>query len=89
MHDLHEGVCHYNMSHIITNLIESKYFTLDELNTRKQSFNLGETEVGNQSPEITDSHLKKKHLKMSAREMWTFVHHFPLMVGDLVQKKSR
>lgn len=84
MHDLHEGVCHYNMSHVITHLLLNKHFTLEQLNARKQSFNLGETEVGNQSPAITESHLKNKHFKMSAREMWTFVHHFPLMIGDLV-----
>lgn len=84
MHDLHEGVCHYNMSHIITRLIQKGCFTLDVLNARKQSFNLGETEIGNQSPIITEAHLKGSHLKMSAREMWSFVHHFPLMVGDLV-----
>lgn len=85
MHDLPEGVCHYNMSHIIQGLIEKKYFTLQILNIRKQSFNLGETEIGNQSPIITDSHIKNKHLKMSAREMLTFVQFFPLMVGDLVK----
>lgn len=84
MHDLPEGVCHYNMCHIIKHLIAKKYFTLEVLNCRKQSFNLGETEIGNQSPIITDAHIKNKHLKMSAREMLTFVQFFPLMIGDLV-----
>lgn len=72
------------MSHVITKLIAKKYFTLELLNARKQSFNLGETEVGNQSPIITESHLKNKHFKMSAREMFTFVHHFHLIIGDCV-----
>lgn len=85
MHDLPEGVCHYNMCNIIQKLIEKKCFTLFDLNCRKQAFNLGETEIGNQSPDITDLHLKNKYLKMSAREMLTFVQFFPLMIGDFVK----
>lgn len=47
-------------------------------------FNYGENEIGNVSPAITENHLKKCHLKMTAREMMTFVNLFPLIVGDLV-----
>lgn len=84
MHDIFEGVCHYDMCHIITHLINSKYFSLQKLNVRKQMFHYGELEIGNFSPEITEAHLAKFHLKMTAREMMTFIHLFPLMVGDLV-----
>jgi len=85
MHDLFEGICHYNMCHIIhyyTELV--KIFSLEELNFRKQNFNYGCIEIGNISPPIKTIHLKKFHLKMSAREMMTFVHYFSLIVGDLI-----
>lgn len=84
MHDLFEGVCHYDMCHVITHLIDQKYFSLQTLNIRKHMFNYGEIEIGNISPEITSAHLSKFHLKMTAREMMCFMHFFPLMVGDLV-----
>lgn len=50
MHDLFEGICIYTMSHVILNLIELNYFTLDTLNNRKQCFNYENTENGNISP---------------------------------------
>lgn len=85
MHDIFEGICHYNMCHIInyyTNVV--KIFSLDLLNYRKQNFNYGAIEIGNISPIIKSTNLNNFHLKMSAREMMTFVYYFPLMVGDLV-----
>jgi len=85
MHDLFEGVCRYDMCHIIKYFINTiQVFSLETLNSRKRNFNYGPIEIGNISPEITDLHLNKFHLKMSAREMMTFVHFFSLMVGDLV-----
>lgn len=62
MHDLFEGVCHYDMCHIINHCIKSNYFSLKTLNTRKQMFNYGELEIGNISPQITEAHLAKKTL---------------------------
>jgi len=38
MHDIFEGVCVYDMCHIILNLIKSGYYNLENLNNRKQHF---------------------------------------------------
>lgn len=38
MHDIFEGVCVYDMCHIILNLLKSGYFDLETLNNRKQHF---------------------------------------------------
>lgn len=85
MHDVFEGICHYNMCHIIKYLIEdAKLITLDILNDNKRLFDYGPTEIDNLSGDIKTEHLKNRHLKMSAREMMSFVHHFPLLVGDYV-----
>lgn len=45
MHDLFEGICIYNMCHIINNLIHLGYFSLETLNNRKQAFDYGDTEI--------------------------------------------
>lgn len=85
MHDIFEGICHYNMSHIIDYLVNVKnYFDLPRLNLRKNMFNYGPIEIGNVSNDIKLDHIKNSKFKMTAREMMSFVHLFPLMVGDLV-----
>jgi len=89
MHDLYEGVCHYDMCHIIKYFINTaKLFTLETLNKRKSNFNYGPIEFGNISPEISINHLNNCRLKMSGREVMTFIHFFPLMVGDLVPEND-
>lgn len=48
MHDIFEGICHYNMRHILNYYIEvAIFFSLDFLNLRKQHFNYGYIEFGN------------------------------------------
>lgn len=84
MHDIFEGVCHYNMCHIIKYYINLQIFSLETLNLRKKNFNYGPLESGNLSPEITELQINKFRLKMTAREMMTFVHYFSLMIGDLI-----
>lgn len=85
MHDVLEGICHYDICNALLYFIEEKkYFTIQLLNKRKQLFDYGELEIGNLCQEISLNHIKKKHLRMSAREMLTFIMYFPLMVGDFV-----
>jgi len=76
MHDIFEGICHYNMCHLIIYFTENvKIFSLETLNFRKQNFNYG-LEQKNLSPKIEKHHLHKFHLKMSGRQMMCFVHFF-------------
>lgn len=86
MHDICEGILHYDLCQIILYLLQDMHYltSLSILNQRKQTFDYGSTEIGNFSGEIKLSHLKSKHLKMSAREMLTFAMYLPLMIGDLV-----
>lgn len=84
MHDLYVGVFHYNMCSIILFFLDSDVFNLETLNNRKDSFQYGESEKGNISQNIKIEHLGEKKLNMLAREMLCFVHHFGLMVDDLV-----
>jgi len=43
---------------------------------------------GNISPAITLLHLQNNHIKMSAREVMTFIHFFPLMIWDLIPEND-
>lgn len=63
---------------------KKNYFTLDDLNKRKQTYEYDPIEIGNISSDITLAHLNKKHLKMSAKEVLTFTIYLPLMIGDLI-----
>lgn len=85
MHDIFEGICHYDFCHILQYFIGTvKYFNLETLNSRKKNFAYGSIEIDNMSGEIKLKHINNKRLKMTAREMMSFTFFFPIMVGDLV-----
>lgn len=84
MHDVFEGICHYSICHAINYFIKMKYLDIVILNSRKQSFEYGPKEIGNISGKIEPHHLNQKKLKMTARQMMTFITYFPLMVGDMI-----
>lgn len=89
MHDLFEGICHYDVCRIFQYYIDKvKILTLDTLNFRKQSFNYGSIEIGNLSRPITSDHIKRCKLKMTASEMKAFIHLLPLMIGDLIPEND-
>lgn len=85
MHDLFEGICHYDICHIIKYYTQKiKIFSLETLNLRKQNFNYGPLEIGNFSKPILEKHLNQNRLKMTASEMKSFIRFFPLIIGDLI-----
>lgn len=86
MHDIYEGIWHYDMCEIILRFINEGYISLDKLNQLKTDFEYGEIEAGNKSPPITKERLEAQKLLMSASEMQCFVQHFGLMVGDYIPK---
>lgn len=88
LHDIFEGILKYDFCNIILLFIRKKTFDLELLNIRKQNFNYGETEIGNMSPPFQLHQLKKFSIKLSGREMLTFAHFFPLIIGDLVSEDS-
>lgn len=89
MHDLFEGICHYDLCHITKYFTYiMKIFSLETLNVRKQNFNYGCIETGNYSKPIALNHLNRYHLKMTASEMKNFVHFFPLIIGDLIPEND-
>jgi len=86
MHDILEGVCHYDFCAILEELIFVKrYFTLQTLNDRIQNFDYG-FDIGNKPSIIIFDHIRGEKLKMSASEMLFFARHFGLMIGDFVSE---
>ncbi|KAG4065943.1 hypothetical protein HA402_000002 [Bradysia odoriphaga] len=73
LHDFLEGVCHYDLCNIIINLINKKYFTLDELNSNIMYHNYGPFTKNKKIDPITVENLEKLHLRTSGAEMKTLV----------------
>lgn len=87
MHDFFEGICHVEITLILKNFIlEKKLFNLEDLNIRKQNFQYHDHDLTNKSVDINLTHLNNQKLKMSASEMYCFIHYFPLMIYDFVDK---
>lgn len=83
MHDLLEGVCHYDMAHIISKLIKCNWFTLDILNERIKMFN-DNSKNKNKIGFVTQTMLDNKSLKSSAAEMLYFMNNFPFILDGLI-----
>lgn len=88
MHDVFEGILHYNLCEIILALINDGYCSLDLFNKLKADLSYGEVEAGDKSPPITLKRLQSNKLLMSASEMQCFAHHIMLIVGDLIPNKN-
>lgn len=84
MHDLYEGICHYDLSEALLYFINKKFFDLPLLNQRIQSFNYGSIEAAYKPNEIKINDIKRQKFKLSARQMMTFCFIFPLLIGDMV-----
>jgi len=85
MHDLFEGVCNYDMRHIIHYLVnERKFLSFEVLNSRIQCFDYGLEEASNKPPIIVRFTNPTESLNMKAVEMMRLVKYLSVMVGDLV-----
>lgn len=86
MHDINEGVLHYNLCEIILYFINNKYFTLAMLNEEKRKLTYGQLEDNNKSNTIVLKSLLIKKLKMNASESHSFAHHLPFILLNIINK---
>lgn len=85
MHDILEGIAHYELCDILNYfIIEKKYFSLSVLNSRKYAFDYGPTDSKNKTVDVKIKHITNKRLRMSASEMKSFLHFLPFIIGDFV-----
>lgn len=87
MHDVSEGICLYGLSHCLKYFVyKKKYFTLDDLNCRKNLFIYGHLNSANIPNDIKDTNLAKQKVKMTANEINTLTRFLPLMIGSMVPR---
>lgn len=85
MHDLFShGICSYDISLVLSFMIQNLHISLSTINYRIQMFNFGETENRNTFKQISREQIKSTNYKMTAREMMLFVHYFPLIFGEIM-----
>lgn len=90
MHDLLEGICPYELKHILKALMNGRYLTLETLNERILSFNYGFSDSGSKPAEIGKNCIYSSEgtIKQNAAEMWCLMRVLPLMVGDLIPEND-
>ena len=85
MHDLLEGVCRYDLGHLLYYfIVEEEMFLVDDLNARLKTFDYAKNGFTNEPPLLTLEHIKSRKLNWSASEMFTFIMMFPMLVEDLI-----
>jgi hypothetical protein len=84
MHDLLEGVFHYDLGLILKHFITNGLFTLENLNDKKNSFDYGTLKIGNLAEDITMKHLDNQKFNFTSSEMLCFVRNLPFMIGQYV-----
>lgn len=65
-------------------IFDFKYFTVETLNNRVETFNYGPIDIRNRPTLISTEHLKQGVIKMSAAESLCFTRYLGLIIGDLV-----
>jgi len=85
MNDMLEGVCSYDMRHIIHYLVnKKKLMSFDVLNARIRGFDYGLEDTSNRPAVIAAFAKPSVSFNLKAAEMLRLVRYFALMVGDLV-----
>lgn len=90
MHDLFEGVFHYDLTNIIISLIDKyKLFTLAYLNECIKTFNYGPLNKNKIIEDITKEMLDKKTIRASASEMQTLFINFSKIIGHKIPRELK
>ena len=87
MHDLLEGVCAYDMKLVCASLVQSKLFSLEQLNNSVQALNYGYHDSTSKPPVITS--FDNEILSFDASQMWTFIRYLPFAIGQCVPLDNR
>jgi len=84
MHDLLEGVGHYVLVFVLSNLIEvAKFFSIDTFNCRVATFSYGCYDRNKPRP-LKEDFSKRKKLSLSASEMLTLIRVLGPLIEDYV-----
>ncbi|XP_077520203.1 uncharacterized protein LOC144130045 isoform X2 [Amblyomma americanum] len=85
MHDLHEGVLPFALRHIISALIEERFFSLSDLNKSISEWLYDPHDICNKPEAIAKPYLQGKAvLKASATQVFCLFRYLTFFVGDNV-----
>lgn len=82
VHDILEGICRYDLGLILHHYKTKKLYSLQKLNNLIKGFHYGS--IKNKPTEILLSHIKAKHIIMSASAMLTLVVHLPMIIEHFI-----
>lgn len=83
MHDILEGVAKYTMELVINSLLSKKYFNIQELNERANTFDYG-PDSNNKPPLLSSESTFKIKWKMSSIEALNYIRYFSCLVSHKV-----
>ncbi|XP_071831683.1 uncharacterized protein [Apostichopus japonicus] len=91
MHDFAEGIVPLEMHLIIQRLIETRVFTLEELNSRILSYNYGFVDKKNKPNPFRQSQILNPSgaSGQTAAQMVCLTIHLPLMIGDKINSSCQ
>ena len=82
-HDVFEGVAVDVLENIISYCVEQRFFDIEYLNSRIETFDYKGSDVTNK-PSILPAPPAKLHVRQQAVQMWCLMRLFPLFVGHKV-----
>lgn len=82
MHDLFEGVVPYELKLLLRHCVQSRYFTIDELNSRIEGYNFGANRPSPFDSKIATNPSAK--IRQSASQMISLSRELPLIIADLI-----
>ena len=82
MHDLFEGIVPYELKLLLRHCVQSKYFTIGELNARIEEYDFASNHPFLIDPKITTNPIAK--IRQSASQMITLSRELPLLIADLI-----
>lgn len=89
MHDILEGVAHYDMTIVLHHIIfDKKYLSVADFNSILTNFNYGIKSTINKPPPQRESNLRQKKISMLSSEMLTFLKYFGVMFGEFIPESD-
>ena len=88
MHDLFEGVVHYEFKLFLQHCVSSKFFSIETLNNRLRGFDFGTEDKPSLIDPSSLDHPNRK-FSQSAAQTITLVRNLPILIGDKIPEDDK
>ena len=82
MHDLYEGIVPYEMKLLLCHCVNLKYFTINELNARIDTYGFTDNKPRHIDPVVIRN--KDAKIRQAASQMMSLCQQLPLLIGDRI-----